>query len=355
MLASRSSRARRAVRSAAAPAGARPARQILAHSRSARHSTVASCHGTSAACRGRPHREVAVSLLPRGHLVAVDRGHLDVDGQQVVAALGPVIATLVEEMAGRQPLALQPALHVGGSRAAPCRSSPRSTWARRSSSVIASSRVGVRGRQRPPEGIGSRPYALGFGRWTELRGRPGAARRSASVPDHGGARHRSTAGSPTATTRVTLGEGRLRGAASRPDTGPARDQPRGRTDRQRRREDASRLAHRIGEVLPIDARVPCHNDLLPGNVLLTAHDASIVLVDWEYAGWDAGCSTSPRSLGGTRQDPGLASRRVGGPAAATARAVRAGCRGRAGRPRRGGRGDRQRVEDQRRSSRPSST
>jgi Phosphotransferase enzyme family len=49
-------------------------------------------------------------------------------------------------------------------------------------------------------------------------------------------------------------------------------------------EDASRLAHRIGELLPIDEPVPCHNDLLPGNVLLRAHDASIVLVDWEYAG-----------------------------------------------------------------------
>ena len=56
---------------------------------------------------------VAVALLPRRHRVPVDRVHVDVDAEQVVAALGAVIDHHVEEVLGVQPLALQPALHVG--------------------------------------------------------------------------------------------------------------------------------------------------------------------------------------------------------------------------------------------------
>ena len=57
---------------------------------------------------------VAVAALPRGDRVAVDGVHVDVDAEQVVAALGAVArATHVEEVAPVQPLALQPALHVG--------------------------------------------------------------------------------------------------------------------------------------------------------------------------------------------------------------------------------------------------
>ena len=37
------------------------------------------------------HLEVAVAGVPGGHRVAADRFHVDVDGQQVVAALGPVL------------------------------------------------------------------------------------------------------------------------------------------------------------------------------------------------------------------------------------------------------------------------
>ena len=59
------------------------------------------------------HLEVAVAALPRGHLVPTDRVHVDVDGEQVVAPLGPVLEHLVEEMGGGQALALQAALHVG--------------------------------------------------------------------------------------------------------------------------------------------------------------------------------------------------------------------------------------------------
>ena len=62
--------------------------------------------------------------------------------------------------------------------------------------------------------------------------------------------------------------------------------------------DAQELARRIEEVLPLSEPVPCHNDLLPAN-LLCAEDAAprvgrlggrayagrrVVLVDWEYAG-----------------------------------------------------------------------
>jgi hypothetical protein len=60
----------------------------------------------------RLHLEVAVAALPRGHLVAADRVHLDVDGEQVVAGLGAVLGDHVEEVARGQPLALQAALHV---------------------------------------------------------------------------------------------------------------------------------------------------------------------------------------------------------------------------------------------------
>ena len=56
---------------------------------------------------------VAVPLLPRRDGVAADGVHVDVDGQQVVAALGARLERDVEEVAGVQPLALQPALHVG--------------------------------------------------------------------------------------------------------------------------------------------------------------------------------------------------------------------------------------------------
>lgn len=59
------------------------------------------------------HGEVAVSPLPGGHLVPVDRVHLGVDGEEVVAALRTVFEDLVEKEARGEPLALEPALHVG--------------------------------------------------------------------------------------------------------------------------------------------------------------------------------------------------------------------------------------------------
>jgi thiamine kinase-like enzyme len=45
------------------------------------------------------------------------------------------------------------------------------------------------------------------------------------------------------------------------------------------------LAGRIAAAMPLSDPVPCHNDLLPGNLLkLDAPPQAIVLVDWEYAG-----------------------------------------------------------------------
>src|SRR5215211_44846 len=56
--------------------------------------------------------EVPVALLPGAHGVALDCVHLDVDGEQVVAALRVVLDHLVEEVGGGEALALQAALHV---------------------------------------------------------------------------------------------------------------------------------------------------------------------------------------------------------------------------------------------------
>ena len=56
---------------------------------------------------------VAVAALPRGDGVAVDGVHVDVDGEQVVAALGAVLEHVVEEVVAVHPLALQATLHVG--------------------------------------------------------------------------------------------------------------------------------------------------------------------------------------------------------------------------------------------------
>jgi thiamine kinase-like enzyme len=45
------------------------------------------------------------------------------------------------------------------------------------------------------------------------------------------------------------------------------------------------LAERVAAALPLQQPVPCHDDLLPGNVLAThAEPDQAILVDWEYAG-----------------------------------------------------------------------
>ena len=57
--------------------------------------------------------EVAVAGLPRGHLEPLHRHHVDVDGEQVVAALRAVRRDLVAEEGRVEALALEPSLHVG--------------------------------------------------------------------------------------------------------------------------------------------------------------------------------------------------------------------------------------------------
>ena len=59
------------------------------------------------------HHHVAVAAFPGRHRVAGDRVHLDVDGEQVVAALGAVLGKFLEEQPRRHALADETALHVG--------------------------------------------------------------------------------------------------------------------------------------------------------------------------------------------------------------------------------------------------
>ncbi len=47
---------------------------------------------------------------------------------------------------------------------------------------------------------------------------------------------------------------------------------------------AGELAGRIAAALPAQGRRPCHNDLLPGNVIADADSGRVMIVDWEYAG-----------------------------------------------------------------------
>jgi thiamine kinase-like enzyme len=44
------------------------------------------------------------------------------------------------------------------------------------------------------------------------------------------------------------------------------------------------IAARIETALPLEGARPCHNDLLPGNLIRAHDDGRIVIVDWEYAG-----------------------------------------------------------------------
>ena len=43
-------------------------------------------------------------------------------------------------------------------------------------------------------------------------------------------------------------------------------------------------AARIAAALPVAVARPCHNDLLPGNIIRVAGDGGLRIVDWEYAG-----------------------------------------------------------------------
>ena len=47
---------------------------------------------------------------------------------------------------------------------------------------------------------------------------------------------------------------------------------------------ARRAAALIQEALPLTEPRPCHNDLLPGNIIRADADGRLMIVDWEYAG-----------------------------------------------------------------------
>jgi thiamine kinase-like enzyme len=49
-------------------------------------------------------------------------------------------------------------------------------------------------------------------------------------------------------------------------------------------EQARQMVRRIAARLAPSEPVPCHNDLLPANVLRVGADGEVMLVDWEYAG-----------------------------------------------------------------------
>jgi thiamine kinase-like enzyme len=46
----------------------------------------------------------------------------------------------------------------------------------------------------------------------------------------------------------------------------------------------SELAGRIARAVPLAEERPCHNDLLPGNLIRARADGRLLIVDWEYAG-----------------------------------------------------------------------
>ena len=53
--------------------------------------------------------------------------------------------------------------------------------------------------------------------------------------------------------------------------------------------DAVGIAKRIARAVPLTRAVPCHNDLLAGNILIARDDGRMMIVDWEYAGMGHPC------------------------------------------------------------------
>jgi thiamine kinase-like enzyme len=49
-------------------------------------------------------------------------------------------------------------------------------------------------------------------------------------------------------------------------------------------DEAMAITGRIAAVLPLGEPLPCHDDLLPGNIIRANDGGQIMIVDWEYAG-----------------------------------------------------------------------
>lgn len=49
-------------------------------------------------------------------------------------------------------------------------------------------------------------------------------------------------------------------------------------------DEAMAITSRIAAVLPLGVPRPCHDDLLPGNIIRAHDGGQIMIVDWEYAG-----------------------------------------------------------------------
>jgi thiamine kinase-like enzyme len=49
-------------------------------------------------------------------------------------------------------------------------------------------------------------------------------------------------------------------------------------------DEARSIARQIADALPLREPRPCHNDLLPSNVIRARADGRLLIVDWEYAG-----------------------------------------------------------------------
>ena len=179
------------------------------------------------------HHEVAVAALPRGHRVAVDGVHLDVDREQVVAALGAVVDHLVEEEARacRRLPCSRPCMSVSASRTVSIR--PASTSRRSSSRVMA--REGICSAPCRKRSVANRVAA----RTTMARRAPSSTQSRPSSAPLEGEPQPLDGGITNRNFRVRFGGARPRRADVRPGHRAARHRPRRRARRHARRPPSS--------------------------------------------------------------------------------------------------------------------
>ena len=196
---------------------------------------MASCQGTrrSVVEVGRRARSRRSPAPTTRHRVALDRCHLDVDGQQVVAPLGAVGGDLVEEVPRGQPLALQATLDVGHRQQHRVDLAADPTSALSSSSVMDAGRPiarspdgrrgphgAPRGRARPAGGRAGGRWAAGSRTATCACGSAAATTSSALVRQgHRGARHRPRGGGRGGERARTRSASRPRSCCFLPEDG----------------------------------------------------------------------------------------------------------------------------------------